>query len=117
MASDFPLHSVLTTAPILDIRIVPTITAYKKLFYVLLTFLVFTECTFAAEDRIERGKRFADSFFGPCNNVKGNSSRSPEHDDRTTKTPFDDTGLRGSTPKLRRIHSLPSGSGQLESGA
>jgi hypothetical protein len=86
MAYDFPLHSVLTAAPKFEIRILPSLLKYKKLYCLLLLLCVFVDFTFAAEDKVKRGKHYADTFFGPRKNVKGNNRHFTDYDDRTSNT-------------------------------
>jgi hypothetical protein len=100
MDYDFPLHSILTAAPTLQIHIVPSQLKFKKLYYLLLFLCVFVDFTFAAEDKVERGKQYADEFFGPRKNVKGDNVRSTDHDDGTSNATS-----RSGTPDPERPHA------------
>ncbi|KAF1938535.1 hypothetical protein EJ02DRAFT_20793 [Clathrospora elynae] len=71
MVSGYPYNCALTAAPQFTIQPSTCLGRFKKLIGFLLLFFVFTEATFAAENRIQLGKVFADESFGGQGDLQG----------------------------------------------
>ncbi|KAF1919019.1 hypothetical protein BDU57DRAFT_527121 [Ampelomyces quisqualis] len=75
MANTFPFRFGFTAAPTLDIHVLATFRRYTKLFTILSLLSVFVDHTFAAEDNVERGKRFAAEFFGTRRHLRSDNAQ------------------------------------------
>lgn len=65
MTSSFPFPSVLTPAKPFEACVRPSFGRVTKLYTLFLGLICFVDLTFAYEDRVDRGKEFADTFFFP----------------------------------------------------
>jgi hypothetical protein len=74
MAFALPTPSILTAAPKLDIPISPSFRKTTKLYALLLFLFCFTDLMFVSERRVEKGKEYADIFFGRSRNLHGDNT-------------------------------------------